>query len=77
MTIIVAAIFLSLFASWFVQGFMWLLGLEKDGGFGYLDLWSGKTIASIFIIVLASAYTVYVVMRNLLKDTPGDLIYDR
>ena len=77
MTIIVAAIFVSLFASWFVQGFMWILGLEKDGGFGYLDLWSGKTIASIFIIVLASAYTVYVVMRNLLKDTPGDLIYDR
>jgi hypothetical protein len=56
---------------------MWIVGIEKDSGFGYLSLWSGKTFASIIIIIAASIYTVYVVMRNLLKDTPGDLIYDR
>ncbi len=74
---IIAAITISLGLSWFVEVFMWVIGLEKDGGFGYLSLWSGKTFASILIIVAASVYTVYVVMRNLLKDTPGDLIYDR
>ena len=77
MAIIVSAILISLSASWFVEGFMWLVGIEKEAGFGYLALWSSKTVVSIFIIVLASVYTVYVVMRNLLKDTPGDLIYDR
>lgn len=74
---IVAAIVLSIGCAWLVELLMWIIGIEKDGGFGYLSLWSGKTFASIVIIIAASIYTVYVVMRNLLKDTPGDLIYDR
>ncbi len=74
---IIAAITISLSLAWFVEAFMWIVGLEKDGGFGYLSLWSGKTFTSILIIIATSVYTVYVVMHNLLKDTPGDLIYDR
>lgn len=74
---IVAAIVLSIGCAWLVELLMWIVGIEKDSGFGYLSLWSGKTFASIIIIIAASIYTVYVVMRNLLKDTPGDLIYDR
>lgn len=74
---IITAITVSASLAWFVEIVMSVVGLEKDGGFGYLSLWSGKTFASIFIIAATSVYTVYVVMRNLLKDTPGDLIYDR
>ena len=74
---IIASIVVSLGVAWFVELFMWVVGLEKEGGFGYLSLWSGKTFVSVLIIIVASVYTVYVVMRNLLKDTPGDLIYDR
>lgn len=74
---ILASVTFSLAAAWLVEAFMYIVGIEKDGGFGYLSLWSGKTFASIVIIVATSIYTVYMVMRNLLKDTPGDLIYDR
>jgi hypothetical protein len=74
---IIAAIILSLGTAWIVELFLDVVGVEKDGGFSYLSLWRVKTFASVLIVILASVYTVYVVMRNLLKDTPGDLIYDR
>ena len=75
--IILAAIVMSVSVTWLIQGFLHLFGILKDGMYDYLSLWSFKTISSIIIIVLAAIYTVYVVMRNLLKATPGDLIYDR
>lgn len=75
--IILAAIVMSVSVTWMIQGFLHIFGILKDGMYDYLSLWSFKTISSIIIIVLAAIYTVYVVMRNLLKATPGDLIYDR
>jgi uncharacterized BrkB/YihY/UPF0761 family membrane protein len=75
--IILAAIVMSVSATWLIQGFLHLFGILKDGMYDYLSLWSIKTFISIIVIVLAAIYTVYVVMRNLLKATPGDLIYDR
>ena len=75
--IVFAAILMSVSAAWFAQGVLHLCGVLKDGVFDYLMLWSGKTICSIFVIVVASIYTVYAVMSKLLKSTPGDLIYDR
>ena len=75
--IIVAAIFMSLSVTWFIQGTMHLCGILKDGVFDYLSLWSMKTVCSVVVIIVASVYTVFAVMRGLLKDTPGDLIYDR
>lgn len=75
--IILAAIVISLLVSWFIQELLPILGIYKEGNFGYLSLWNLKTICSIAIIIVASLYTVYIVMRNLLKATPGDLIYDR
>jgi hypothetical protein len=75
--IVVAAIFMSVSVTWIIQGLMHVCGMLKDGVFDYLSLWSGKTICSIAIIILSSVYTVFAVMRNLLKATPGDLIYDR
>lgn len=75
--IIAAAILMSVSVAWLAQGLLHLFGILKDGVFDYLLLWSGKTICSILVIVVASIYTVYMVMCKLLKSTPGDLIYDR
>ena len=75
--IIVAAIFMSLSVTWLIQGFLHVCGILKDGLYDYLSLWGIKTICSVVVIIVASVYTVFAVMRGLLKATPGDLIYDR
>mgnify|MGYP004513993517 CR=1 FL=1 len=74
---ILAATFISLAAVWLIQGLSLLLGIVRDGGFGYLSLWNLKTVISVLIIIASSVFTVWYVMKNLLKATPGDLIYDR
>lgn len=60
-----------------VQGILPVLGILKEGSYNYLSLISLKTTCSVIIIFIASLYTVYRLMHNLLKSTPGDLIYDR
>lgn len=75
--IILSAILMSVSVTWVVEGVLHLAGVLKDGIFDYLSLWSMKTVCSIIIIIVASVYTVYLVMHKLLKSTPGDLIYDR
>ncbi len=75
-TILVATV-VSLSAVWFSQGVLELINIMRDDMFGYLSLWSAKTISAMIIIILASVCTVYVVMSRLLRSTPGDLIYDR
>lgn len=74
---ILASVVISLAVTWIIQELLPVLGLQKDGTFDYLSLWSGKTFYAVLIIILASVYTVYAVMKSLLKATPGDLIYDR
>lgn len=74
---IFAAVVISLLVTLLIQELLPLLGIVKDGSFGYLSLGSSKTFYSVLIIIVASVYTVYEVMHNLLKATPGDLIYDR
>lgn len=75
--IILSSILMSVSVTWIVEGVLHLAGVLKDGVFDYLSLWSLKTACSIVIIIVASVYTVYLVMHKLLKSTPGDLIYDR
>lgn len=75
--IVISAIVVSVSATWFVQGALHICGVLKDGVFDYLSLWSFKTVCSIFVIIVAAIFTVYIVMKDLLKATPGDLIYDR
>ena len=77
LAIILAAIIMSLAFTWLLQGVLPLLGLLKDGEFNYLSLWNLKTVCSIIIVIVATIVTVFVVMNRLLKQTPGDLIYDR
>ena len=75
--IILSSVILSLAIVFFTQELMILLGFLKDGTYSYLSLWSGKTVAAIIIIIVASITTVFLVMKRLLRQTPGDLIYDR
>lgn len=77
LAIIVTAIAASLCITWFTELLLPIIGVMKDGKFNYLELWSAKTVIAIFIVIIATIVTVRVVMGNLLKQTPGDLIYDR
>lgn len=60
-----------------IQELLPVLGIMKEGVYNYLSLFSFKTWCSILIIVASSLYTVYRLMSNMLKCTPGDLIYER
>ena len=74
---ILGAILIALTVTSLLQGGLALGGVLKDGTYNYLSLWSAKTILSIIIILVVSIATVYIVMERLLRQTPGDLIYDR
>ena len=71
------AIVLSLLITFFFQLFFKIIGFLKEGTYNYLSLGSPKTFVIVVIIAVASIITIYSVMGKLLKQTPGDLIYDR
>lgn len=75
--IIIAAIVIALGVSWLVELLLPVLGVLKDGQFNYLSLWSVKTLCAVAIVLVATIVTVRIVMRRMLRRTPGDLIYDR
>lgn len=75
--VILGAILIALGITSFLQGGLAVAGILKDGTYSYLSLWSPKTLISIIIILVVSVATAYVVMERLLRQTPGDLIYDR
>ncbi len=75
--IIVLAIIVALAVAWIIEITLPLLGIVKDGSYSYLSLWSLKTVMSALTMIAATVITVYVVIRSLLRRTPGDLIYDR
>lgn len=60
-----------------LQELLIVCGVMKEGVYSYLSLISGKTACAVLIIVVSSLYTVYDLMRRMLKSTPGDLIYER
>lgn len=77
LAIIVSAIIIALAITWLLQIILPLFGVLKDGQFNYLSLWSVKTLICIVIVIVSTVLTVRIVMKRLLKQTPGDLIYDR
>ena len=77
LVIVISAIIISLSVTWLIQLLLPVLGLLKDGQFNYLSLWNMKTVWSVIIVIVATVVTVRVVMTRLLRQTPGDLIYDR
>lgn len=74
---VVAATLLSFVSVFIVQQLLLVFGIVREGSFGYLSLWSLKTLYAVIIVWVSSILTVYKVMRRLLAATPGDLIYDR
>lgn len=78
--IIVVAILMGLAFTWLLQLLLPAFGVCRyvnEARFNYLSLWNWNTLLSIFIVIVATLVTVWMVMKNLLKQTPGDLIYDR
>lgn len=75
--VILGAILIALAVTFLLQGGLAAAGILKDGVYNYLSLWSLKTLLSIIIILVVSIATAYIVMERLLRQTPGDLIYDR
>ena len=75
-TIVLAAVILALMITWAIQGILPVLGVEKEG-FNYLSLWNVTTYVATGVVLASTILTVIVVMRRMLSQTPGDLIYDR
>lgn len=75
-TIVLAAVVMALMITWAIQGLLPLLGVEKDG-FNYLSLWNTTTYVATTVILVSTILTVIVVMTRMMRQTPGDLIYDR
>jgi len=71
--IVIAALTLSLAIVWIVQSLLPL----RHGAYSYLCLWNPVTGWAVIIVLTSVFACVYIVMRHLLRSTPGDLIYDR
>ncbi len=74
-------VIISIVAAYFITGAIGLLlricGCVWDMGFPYFKLFNVYTIMTILVVVASTVMTVFVVMRKMLHQTPGDLIYDR
>lgn len=77
LSIVVTAIVIACVAAFVIQECMSWSGVVRDNGMGLLELFCLKTLCAIIIIIVVSVFTVYVVMKRLLQQTPGNLIYDR
>ena len=75
--IVVSALAIALAVTWAVEGVLLLFNVVKEGGGEHLILWEDKTLFAIVIILVSTVVSVLVVMQRLLRQTPGDLIYDR
>lgn len=71
--IVVVALVVAMTIVWITEMILPL----KEGGFKYLILWNNMTMWAVLIILISTICSVLIVMRRLLRQTPGDLIYDR
>lgn len=75
--IVLTALVIGLLVTWCTELLLPLLGMTKEGGAPHLILWNSRTLWAVIIILVSTIVSVLVVMRRLLRQTPGDLIYDR
>lgn len=75
--VVVIALALSLSLVWIVELLMLFFGVTKEGGGPYLILWNKQTLWAITILLVCAISSVFVVMQHMLRQTPGDLVYDR
>ena len=77
LAIVFSAVVIALLLTNITQAVLPWLGIMKDGAFNYLSLWGTNTVMAIVIIIASTLLTVILVLHQLMKQTPGDLIYDR
>lgn len=77
MVIVLMAMAGALLAVWLLQMILPLAGCLKAGEYSYLLLWSPQTLYASLTVIVSMSVTVWFVMGNMLRKTPGDLIYDR
>lgn len=77
MGIVLVALAVALLVTYAVELLLPIMGIVKEGRFCYLQLWNVKTFGAVVIIIAATISSVLIVMRRLLRQTPGNLIYDR
>jgi len=75
--IVILALVIALGGTWLTELFLSLVGIMKDGEYSWLILWNPKTLWAVVIILIATLLSILFVLRRLLQQTPGDLIYDR
>lgn len=75
--IVLSALAIALAVTWGVELVLCLFNFTKAGGAPHLILWNSRTLWAIVIILASTVLSVLIVMRRLLRHTPGDLIYDR
>ncbi len=71
--IVIVALVLSMGIVWIVQSII----PPRSGGYNYLYLWNPITGWAVIVVLASVLACVYIVMKHLLRSTPGDLIYDR
>lgn len=71
--IVAVALLMTLILVWVVT----LILPLREGNYPYLILWNPMTGWAILIISVSVIACILIVMRRLLRSTPGDLIYDR
>ncbi len=75
--IVVAALVIALAVTWTMEELLQLFDVVMEDGSKFLVLWKDKTFFAIAVILVSTVVSVLVVMRRLLRQTPGNLIYDR
>ena len=75
--IVMTALAIALTMTWSVELFLRIMDITKAGGAPHLILWNSRTLWAIVIILVCTVISVLLVMRRLLRNTPGDLINDR
>lgn len=75
--IVLTALAIALAATWAAELLLPLFGVVKEGGAPHLILWNSNTLWAVAIIIVSTIASVLMVMHRLLRQTPGNLIYDR
>lgn len=75
--IVIAALAIALTFTGTVELLLRVLGIMKDGTYSWLMLLNTNTLLAIVVIIISTIVSILIVMRRLLRQTPGDLIYDR
>lgn len=75
--IVCLAVVFSIAAVLVLQVLMSLCHIVHEGGMPFLNILSLNTFLAVAVVLISTVATVHLVMKEELRATPGDLIYDR